>query len=138
MKRLAFALALAGLATGCFTVDTAKSPLLAPDADEHVLVRNYGWFLFGVVPLACGNADLDSPWGSTFFSDEVTLAVAHDALMRHAAAGGLEVRDISVMDDREALFEIPLPFINFSIPWVVQYKEANVSATLVKQKGVAR
>lgn len=132
MKRLAIALALAGLAAGCFTVDTATSPLLKPDADEHVIVRNYGWYLFGVVPLVCGNPDLDSFWGSTFFSDEVTLEVAHDALMRHAAKSGREVRDIAVMDDREALFSVPLPVVSVSIPWVVQKKKANVSATLMK------
>ena len=135
MKRLAFALALAGLATGCFTVDTATSALLAPDADEHVIVRNSGWYLFGCLPLVCGNPDLDSSWGSTFFSDEVTLEVAHDALVRHAANTGREVRDIMVLDDREALFSISLPVVSVSIPWVVQKKEANVSATLVKKGG---
>lgn len=132
MKKLAFALALAGLATGCFTMDTASSTLLAPNADEHVIVRNSGWYLFGCVPLVCGNPDPDSSWGVTFFSDEVTLEVAHDALVRHAAASGRDVRDIAVMDDREALFSVPLPGVSVSIPWVVQKKEANVSATLVK------
>ena len=135
MRRLAFALALAGLATGCFTIDTATSPLLAPDADEHVIVRNYGWYLFGAVPLVCGNPDPNSSWAMTFFSDEVTLQVAHDALMRHAAKSGREVRDIEVLDDREALFSIPLPVVSVSIPWVVQKKKANISATLVKTGG---
>lgn len=138
MRKVVAALALAALAAGCFTVDSAKSPLLAPDAEEHVIVRNYGWYLFGFVPVVCGNADFDSPWGSSFFCDEVTLPLAHDALMRYVAESGRDVRDIAVLEDREALLSIPLFVTPVSLPWVVQYKEVNVSATLAARKGGAQ
>ena len=134
MRRLALALVFASLMSGCFTVDSGTSALLAPDADEHVIVRNYGWNLFGFIPLVCGNADVDSFWGSTFFSDEVTLDVAHDVLARHAAAGGREIRDVVVLDDRQALF-VPFSISYIPIPWIVQYKEVNVSATLAPKGG---
>ncbi len=135
MRNLVAALALALVCAGCFTVDSGTSALLAPDADEHVIVRNYGWNLFGFIPLVCGNADVDSFWGSTFFSDEVTLDVAHDVLARHAAAGGREIRDVVVLDDRQALF-VPFSISYIPIPWIVQYKEVNVSATLAPKGGL--
>lgn len=135
MRSLAFALALTSLTTGCFTVDSGTSALLAPGADEHVIVRNYGWNLFGCVPLVCGNADVESFWGSTFFSDEVTLDVVHEVLARHAAAGGREIRDVVALDDRQALF-VPFSISYIPIPWIVQYKEVNVSATLAPKGGL--
>ena len=136
MRSLAFALALTSLTTGCFTVDSASSALLEPDADEHVIVRNYGWNLFGVIPLVCGNADVDSIWGSTFFMDEVTPEVVHGVLARHAEETGCDIRDFQLFHDRKALF-VPLSIGYIPIPWIVQYKEVDVSATLVR-KGVGR
>lgn len=135
MRSLAFALALTSLTTGCFTVDSASSALLEPDADEHVIVRNYGWNLFGVIPLVCGNADVDSSWGSTFFKDEVTLEIAHGVLSKYVADSGREICDIVVMADRKALWSVQLFVVPISLPWVVQYKEVNVSATLVRKGG---
>jgi len=132
MKKILPLLATLTTLAGCFSFDAATLPRTG---DEHLVVSNYGWYLFGAVPLVCGNPDPDSSWAMTFFSDEVTLQVAHDALMRHAAKSGREVRDIEVLDDREALFSIPLPVVSVSIPWVVQKKKANVSATLVKTGG---
>ena len=135
MRSLAFALSLTSLTTGCFTVDSASSALLEPDADEHVIVRNYGWNLFGVIPLVCGNADIDSSWGSTFFKDEVTLEIAHGVLSKYVADSGREICDIVVMADRKALWSVQLFVVHISLPWVVQYKEVNVSATLVRKGG---
>lgn len=136
MRRLVGSLALALACSGCFTLDQAKSPLLAPDAEAHVVVRNYGWNLFGSIPLACGNADVDSIWGSTFFIDEVTPAVVHRVLARHAAETGYDIRDFQIFHDRKALF-VPLSIGYVPIPWIVQYKEVDISATLVR-KGVVR
>lgn len=134
MQKLVVAVALALACSGCFTLDSSTSALLAPDADEHVIVRNYGWNLFGCVPLVCGNADVESVWGATFFSDEVTLEVAHEVLSRHAAASGREIRNVVMLDDRQALF-VPFSISYIPIPWIVQYKEVNVSATLVPKGG---
>ncbi len=135
MRRLVGSLALALVCSGCFTLDCAESPLLAPDADAYVVVRNYGWNLFGFIPLVCGNADIDSSWGSTFFKDEVTLEIAHGVLSQYVADSGREICDIVVMADREALLSVPLFVVPISLPWVVQYKEVNVSATLVRKGG---
>ena len=136
MRRLFGSLALALACSGCFTLDRAESPLLAPDAEAHIVVRNYGWNLFGCIPLVCGNADVDSIWGSTFFMDEVTPEVVHGVLARHAAETGCDVRDFQLFHDRKALF-VPLSIGYIPIPWIVQYKEVDVSATLVR-KWVAR
>ena len=135
MRRLVGSLALALVCSGCFTLDCAEPPLLAPDADAHVVVRNYGWNLFGFIPLVCGNADVESIWGSTFFKDEVTLEIAHGVLSKYVADSGREICDIVVMADRKALWSVQLFVVHISLPWVVQYKEVNVSATLVRKGG---
>ena len=135
MRRLVGSLALALVCSGCFTLDCAESPLLAPDSDAHVVVRNYGWNLFGFIPLVCGNADIDSFWGSTFFKDEVTLEIAHGVLAQYVADSRCEIRDIMMMADRKALWAVPLFVVPISLPWVVQYKEVNISATLVREGG---
>lgn len=134
MRNLVAALALTLACSGCFTLDRAASPLLAANADEHVIVRNYGWNLFGCVPLVCGNADLSSAWRVAFFSDEVTPEAAHAALAQYATESNLDVRDFQVFDDRKAFI---VSFSSIPIPWIVQYKEVNVSATLAR-KGCAR
>ena len=65
---------------GCYSMDIATTDALQNSALssrdgkvlEHVVVSNYGWYLFDSVPLVCGNPDSSSCWAWTFFDDEVT------------------------------------------------------------------
>lgn len=56
--------------TGCFSIDSADVP---QTGEEHVHVANYGWYLFNIVPLACGNAAEDPNLPSIFFRNDVTM-----------------------------------------------------------------
>lgn len=130
MRRLVGSLAVALACTGCFTVDRAASPLAAPGA-EHVHVRNVGWNLFGCVPLVCGNEDLDSPFAWTFFQDEVRLDLVQAKIRARAIETGCEIHDLRLFEDSNIFFS----YSYFPIPWILQHKEVQASATL-RRRGV--
>lgn len=117
----------AGL-TGCFSVDIAASPVLGPQVEEHVVVCNYGWNLFGCLPLVCGNENRDSWCPFTFFKDEVSLDLAYAQVAARAKRTGCKVSDLVVNDDRCVMFDC----FYVVVPWVIQYKEVNLSALLVR------
>ena len=129
MKKLAFALALACLASGCYTVRTAQSPILGPDVEGHVYIRDKAWNILGCVPLVSGNADLDSWCPIAFFRDDATLEIAKDKLVKLAAKRDCDVRDTTYIDDSRVL----VSFFGFDIPWILQSKTIEVSALLVKK-----
>ena len=132
MKKLAFALALACLASGCYTVRTAQSPILGPDVDSHVYIRNKGWNILGCVPLLCGNANLDSWCPVAFFRDDTRLEIAKDKLVKLAMERNCDIKDATYIDDSRVL----VTFFNIDIPWLLQTKTVEVSATLVKKEVV--
>lgn len=118
------------LLAGCFSVEVAKSPVLGPDVEAHVVVSNYGWSLFGCVPIVCGNKNLDSWCPFTFFQDEVKLADVRDCLQEIANASGCDTDDVTVLADNDVLFDAYYA----PVPWIVVYHEANVSAHLVRKE----
>ena len=78
---------------GCFSVDVASSPVLGEDVAKHVTVENYGWYLFGCLPLACGNEKLDSWCAFSLFCDEVRPDIAYGKLEDIAKREGCEIQD---------------------------------------------
>ena len=130
MRKLAFGLALACLATGCYTVETVKSPVLGPDVEGHVYIRNSGWNILGCIPIVCGNANMDSWCRVAFFRDDTKLEIAKDKLVKLAEEKNCDIRDVTYLDDRAVI----QTFGNVPIPWLVQSKLVEVSATLVKRE----
>ena len=127
-KRLA---ALAALAlSGCFTVDVATSPILGDGIEKHVVAENYGWYLFGCLPLACGNKDLDSWCPFSLFCDEVRPELVYEKMTDVARRESCRLRDVTVYDDNNVLFDCYV-----TIPWIVVTKDIFVSATLEKIGG---
>ena len=120
-------LLLAG-ACGCFSVDVAESPVLGERSGGHAVVCNYGWTLFGCVPLVCGNEKLDSWCPLTFFKDEITPEFAHGKLIALAEKRGCDLEDLNLMGDNDVLFDAWYA----PVPWIIQYKEVNFSAMTVK------
>ena len=119
---------------GCFSVEVASSPVLGEEVKQHVIVGNYGWYLFGYVPLVCGNERLDSWCPISIFCDEVDPQVAYEKARRLSELEGCEIGNFHMVDDNVVMFEfysIPVP-----IPWVVVRKEVSLSAYLVKKGGV--
>lgn len=118
------------LLAGCFSVERASSPYLGAETDSHVIVSNYGWNLFGCVPICCGNAAADACCPFVFFRDDVKSQLAFDRLQALARERGCRVDNVVDFDDRYVVFD----FIYAPVPWVIQYKEVNFSALLVKEE----
>lgn len=140
MKRLlqifaSFALAIFA---GCYSMDIAttdslKGSALSKEDDkplEHVVVSNYGWFLFNTVPLVCGNAAPGASFPWRFFSNHVTAELLHDRLMAHAAAIDANARNLVFIRNENVLLNIPT--FQSPIPYLITYKEIQFSAVLTK------
>lgn len=98
---------------------------------EHVVVSNYGWYLFNVVPLVCGNAREGAAFPWVFFRDEVTADVVHNRLTAYAASKGANLAELNLYVNDSVLFEVPGTSIPIPMPYVLCYKERLVSALLL-------
>ena len=141
-KRLkAACLGLLALAGGCFSI--ATSSMSGDDGDaiklyaggeprEHVVVSNYGWYLFNFCPMMCGNARKGAwcPWA--FFRDDVNETLIQDRLTAYAAEKGYNVEGLHLFNDESVLFTIPGASIPLPIPYLVTYREQQLSGVLVK------
>ena len=144
MKRIAKMVFLAGsiLFAGCFSMDVAttdslkKSALTPADGSpkEHVVVSNYGWYLFNCIPLACGNAAPDATFPWKFFSNQVTSGILHDRMMAHAAAHNADIKDLTFFRDEKVIFDLPGTDFPVPIPYVLCYREIQFSGTLTQRK----
>jgi len=130
---------VAGLCAGCFTMATATTESLRNSRDtgmsgrprEHVVVSNYGWYLFNVVPLVCGNAREGASFPWAFFRDEVTADIVHNRLTAYAASKGANLAELNLYVNDSVLFEVPGTSIPIPMPYVLCYKERLVSALLL-------
>lgn len=127
MRKLCVVLASTMLA-GCFTEDVVESSVMGERSAGHVVICNYGWTLFGCVPIVCGNANADSWCPFTFFKDEIRPEYAHAKLFALAETRGTSVEDLHELGDNDVLFDAWYA----PVPWIIVYKETNVSANLVK------
>lgn len=127
MKRIVSIMSMLVL-SGCFSVEMASSKALGEDNVAHVSVSNYGWTLFGYVPLLCGNANFDSWCPFVFFRDDIRPELAHEKLMDLAREKGCRVEDLNLMGDNAVLFDAYYA----PVPWIIVYKETNISANLVR------
>ena len=144
MKRTSLPLAAIALAllAGCYSMDIAtteslKRSALTPDEGkplEHVVVSNYGWYLFDAFPLACGNATPGAFFPFKIFSDQVSPEFLHDRMMSHAAAIHADAKDLMFFRDERVLFNIPGLNIPVPIPYLLTYHEIQFSAVLTQRR----
>ena len=81
MTRLKIAACMAAATislAGCYSVEVASSPVLGEEVKQHVIVDCYGWYLFGSVPLICGNKNVDSWCPISLFRDDVARVNGFD------------------------------------------------------------
>lgn len=143
MKRTSLPLAAIALAllAGCYSMDIATTESLkgsAPTPDEgkpmeHVVVSNYGWYLFDMIPLVCGNATPGASFPWKFFSDQVSPELLHDRMMAHAAAIHADAKDLVFFRDERVLFNVPGLNFQIPIPYVFTYHEMQFSAVLTQR-----
>ncbi len=100
---------------------------------EHVVIANNGWYLFNVLPLACGNAREDAWCKWRFFSDEVNLDKLHNRLTRHAAQKGCMVEGLNVFNAEQVLpLSISVAGFNVPIPYLICYQDIQLSCVFTK------
>ena len=133
-------LAALSLCSGCFTMATATNDSLKRSRHsgmsgtpiEHVVVSNYGWYLFNCIPLVCGNAKQGASFPWTFFRDEVTTDVVQNRLTAYAARKGAHLAELNLYVNDNVLFEVPGTSIPIPMPYVLCYHERLVSALLLE------
>lgn len=119
---------LAAGGTGCFSLETSTT--VHPE-EEHVLVSNYGWYLFGFIPIVCGNADGESSFPFALFRNDVTMDKIQRAFMDYAEKQGkTDVYELSYSNDDTVLFEIPGTQFPVPIPYIVTYREIILSGSI--------
>lgn len=113
--------------TGCFSLDTA---VLQKTGEEHVVVSNYGWYLFGYIPLACGNAAHNPclPW--MLFRDDVTMEKIQSRYMRYAKDRAKTPHELNYYTNDTVMFTIPGLNFPLPIPYILTYKEVQLSGVL--------
>ena len=129
------------LHTGCYSMDVASNEALRKsgmtdgvktDPIEHVLVSNYGWYLFNCVPVVCGNATPGESFPWKFFSDHVNPVLLHDRMMQYANTKNADIKNLLLSRDEKVFFDIPGSDIPCPIPFFICYHEVQISAVLVK------
>ena len=99
---------------------------------EHVVVSNYGWFLFDTVPVVCGNAKYDATLPVRFFSDHVKADILQDRITEYAAGKKADLVDLHYFHNSNVLFSIPGLNLPIPIPYVLCYREIQFSGVLVR------
>ena len=113
--------------TGCFSIDSADVP---QTGEEHVHVANYGWYLFNVIPLACGNAAEDPNFPSIFFRNDVTMDKVQQRFMEYAEFRMREPKDLTYHNYDSVMFEVPGLSFPLPLPYILTYREIQLSGVL--------
>jgi len=121
--------ATALLAAGCFSLETGT---VSSSGEKHVLVANYGWYLFHFIPVVCGNAN-PRPWLPwVFFRDDVTMEKIQSRFMSHAESEGGDAYDLSYTTSESVMLNIPAMNLPLPLPYLLTYKDMQLSGTLRK------
>ena len=145
MKKLALPIVflLAIMLGGCYSMDVGTNAALqnselvegVDKPVEHVLISNYGWYLFNCIPLVCGNATPGESFPWKFFTDQVNPILLHDRLMTYANSKDANVKNIVFSRDERVFFDVPGTEIPCPLPFLVCYQEIQLSGVLVKPCG---
>jgi len=130
MKKTLYITAILGAAlslAGCFTLDSADMHITG---EEHVCVGNNGWYLFHVIPLACGNAAEEPfmPW--VLFRNDVTMDKVQKRFMDYANFYGKTPKGMNYFTQESVMFEVPGTDFPIPLPYILTYKEIQLSGVL--------
>lgn len=129
IKAILAALALATFA-GCFTIDSATSQTTG---DEHVIVSNWGYRLFNIIPVFCGNATdpaRDDYGYVVFFRDDVTMDKVQARFVDYTNHRGKTPDNIVYHTYDSVLFDVPFTQIPVPIPYLFCYREIQISGVI--------
>lgn len=96
MKNLIFAICLSLAGFGCTTVHISRSfpkinELSPIQPAASIVVENYGYYLFGFVPIICGDTSNPNSTSCDWFTDTVTIDNNVKLVKREADKFGSEV-----------------------------------------------
>ena len=117
--------------TGCFSIHSAQAPA---DQGEHLVVRNYGWYLLDFIPIGCGNAS-NNPWlPFVIFRDDVEMDRIQEVFTEYAALKGKKPTELTydVKDDVMSMFPLLGYSVTIPIPYILTYPEIQLSGVLTK------
>lgn len=115
------------LLTGCFSLETAT---LTKCGEENVLVTNYGWYLFNMLPLATGNAAEKAVSPTVLFRNDVTMDKVQQRAQRYADSKGKRLEDLAYHNHSSVMFNIPGTDFPMPIPYVLTFREIQLSGVL--------
>lgn len=119
-------LALACGLGGCFSLETGK----LSDGSQQIVSRNYGWYLFDIVPLFCGNAAEDASCGTMFFRNDVQMDKIQSRVLKAAAKKGKTVDELAWTTYDTVMFTVPIFYISFPVPYIITYREKQLSGVM--------
>lgn len=130
MKRFILVLFSLLLFSGCMSIERSTTEFVTVGGvvvpGEQILISNYGYYLFGSIPLFTGS---ETGSGTSFFSDGATLDKTQKYLSDLADKEGAAVVHIQPMVNSTCSFSaIPIIGSTLGIFW---YKEVQLSATIV-------
>lgn len=100
---------------------------------EHYQIQNYGWYLFNSIPLVCGDTDHDAIICFSLFRDRVRTDLLTDELNRHARKVGAVPRCVATLNTDHVSIQIPGTTFPLVFPYIICYREVQISALLVKE-----
>lgn len=130
---------MAFICSGCFSFETASTETLRRSSfsalsgtpREHIVVSNYGWYLFNCIPLVCGNPRKGATFPWVFFRDCVTTDVVQNRITEYAASKGANLAELNLFATDNVLFELPGTSVPIPMPYVLCYHERLISAILM-------
>ena len=122
-----------GLLTGCFTVESGVSQATGA---THLLVSNYGWYLFDTIPLVCGNANPDRLTSFVLFRDDVTMDKVQQRFMDSAVAQGAGVDELVYRGFDSVMLSLPGVDFPLPLPYLLSYRELQLSGRLQRNRSV--
>ena len=127
--------------SGCVSIDRCGAETLGglsingTDAKpvEHIVVSNFGYYLFNIFPLVSGNANPDRWFPILFFSDHVKLPKMQTLLAAEVQKRqGVEIAELTSNYDAAPCFSVSLDPKSL-LGLLFCYREIQVSAVLVEE-----
>ncbi|MCR5414212.1 MAG: hypothetical protein K6F50_05740 [Kiritimatiellae bacterium] len=115
------------LCAGCYSLQRAK---VKSTNQEHVLVSNYGWYLFDTIPLACGNASADpwTPW--VMFRDDLAIDKIQSRFMEYANGQNADAAGMHYTISDSVMLQIPGINLPLPIPYLLSFRSIQLSGVL--------
>lgn len=137
MTTLVSALAL----TGCVSVHKTGSESFGPltiagtveKPHEHVVVSNFGYYLFDIFPIICGDTDRDAKIPVSFFHDKVRLENVQSVMLREVKNTDCDLVNYTTSAHSDPCFSISMD-PKCLLGLLFCYREVQQSAILIKRE----